>query len=405
MDTSLEIKGLNCKVQGHEGTPIIGFCIDENCTNKNKFICPECIFDVHFGHKVIKIKELNSLIQTRNNDYKQYFEKEQKILVIYNEHELDQKEKVYKLKRDIINKMEKKVDNFFEGLNMKYNELRNKNKRNFESLKEYKKFCKDNTSILSQDLDLNKLTELCFNIHEEINEEKENEQKKDKDEDGKQETLKNDNNNEINDELELLNKNIDKYIEEQSSSFTNYINENFLKMSEHVFSIKIKFEWCNKTYDNLGFYYKLSNNNSKGTKVQGENRWTILRSKEKLENNFKYKIKCKIGLSKDGGGGFDIGIGKEQKDDFKYLCNNESFCISTYGIINSGKIVETYQLKDNDIVDLEICTKIGNKTFKGSINNKSVYSFNFNLDDIYIMSSMNKISSYIEVLEYYVIPS
>jgi len=63
------------------------------------------------------------------------------------------------------------------------------------------------------------------------------------------------------------------------------------------------------------------------------------------------------------------------------------------------------RLKDNDIVDLEICTKIGNKTFKDSINNKSVCSFSFNLDDIYVMASMSKISSYIEVLEYYIIPS
>jgi len=62
------------------------------------------------------------------------------------------------------------------------------------------------------------------------------------------------------------------------------------------------------------------------------------------------------------------------------------------------------QLKDNDIVDLEICTKIGNKTFKGSINNKSVCSIDFYLNDIYVMAAMNKISSYIEVLKYYAIP-
>ena len=399
MNTSLEIKGLNCKVQGHDGTSIIGFCIYESCSNENKFVCSECFFDTHFTHKVIKIKELNNLIQIKNNDYKQYFEEEQKILGIYYEHELNLKEKVYKLKRDIINKMEKNVDNFLKDLNMKYNDLINKNTRNFGSLKEFKIFCKDNVSISAQDLDLNKLTKLCHHIHKEVNEEKE----KAKKEDGKQKSFKNENNQEINDELEFLKENFDNYLNEQSSSFTNFVNDKFLKMSEYVFNNKRNFEWCNKTYGNLGFYYELSNNNSKAIRVERDGYWTILRSKEKLENNLKYKIKCKIGLSK--GGDFDIGIGNDHTGNNCYLRTNGSLCISTSGIINSGKTIESCQLKDNNVVDLEICTpKIGNKTFKGSINNKPVCSINFNIDDVYIMAAMNTISNSIEVLEYYVVP-
>ncbi len=268
---SLEIKPLHCRIQSHNETPVIGFCIDENCTNKNKFVCSECIFDVHFGHKVIKVKELNNLIQTRNNDYKQYLEEEQKLLEIYNEHELDQREKVYKLKRNIINKIENNVDSFLKDLNMKYKNLKSKNIRNFDSLKEYNKLCKENSSDSNQDLlDLCKLTELCFNIRKEVKEEKEKEKEKVKNENenGKQEILNNENNNKINDELELLNKSVDKYMEEQSSSFTNYINENFLKMSKYVINNKRHFEWCNKTYNNCRFGYKLSNNNSKGTKIK-----------------------------------------------------------------------------------------------------------------------------------------
>jgi len=398
MDTSLEIKELNCKVQGHDGTPVTGFCIDENCTNKNKFICSECFYDVHFGHKAIKIKELNILIQDRNNDYKQYFEEEQKILKIYNEHEIDQEEKVYQFKREIFDKMEKKVDYFLNDLYMNYRKLKQKNKRNFKSLKEYKSFCNDNVSISGQELDLNKLTELCFNIRNEANEEKE----KAKNEDRKQETLKNENYEKIYNELELFNQNFDKYIKEQSSTLTNYINENFLKISEYGFDSKKNFEWLNKVYFGSLFYYELSHNNSIGVKIYGDGCWSILRSKEKLKNNYIYKIKCIIGLSRRGS--FDIGIGKEQQSDFFYLRNNKSICISTAGIMDSGNKIGTCQLKDNDIIDLEICTKIGNKSFKGSINNKPVCSINFDFDDdIYIMASMNKISSYIEVLEYYII--
>ncbi len=247
-------------------------------------------------------------------------------------------------------------------------------------------------------MDLCKLTELCFNICKEVNEEKE----KVKNEKGKHKTLSSINNKKINDELEHINKSIDMYMKEQSFSFLNYFNENFLKMSKYVINNKRHFEWCNKTYNNCRFGYKLSNNNSKGTKIKSCCLTSILRSKEKLENNFIYKIKFKIGIIDDGR--FDIGISKEQSSDFYYLGNNESLCFSTKGLLVYGERIGECYLKNNDIIDLEICTKIGNKTFKGSVNNKSVYSFDFDLDDIYIMASMNRISSYIEVLEYYVIP-
>jgi len=34
------------------------------------------------------------------------------------------------------------------------------------------------------------------------------------------------------------------------------------------------------------------------------------------------------------GGNIDIEIAKEQKDNFKYLSNSESLCISSYGVKN-----------------------------------------------------------------------
>jgi len=54
-------------------------------------ICYFFIFDVHYMHRIIKIKKLNNIIQGRNNDYKQYFDEEQIILEVYNEHELKRK--------------------------------------------------------------------------------------------------------------------------------------------------------------------------------------------------------------------------------------------------------------------------------------------------------------------------
>ena len=62
------------------------------------------------------------------------------------------------------------------------------------------------------------------------------------------------------------------------------------------------------------------------------------------------------------------------------------------------------KLKDKDIVDLEINTKIGNKYFKGYINNKLVCLIDFDIKDIYIMAAMRNVGSYIELESFEIFP-
>ena len=40
----------------------LGFCIDPNCKNPQKFLCNDCIFDNHNGHKIVRLKLINEIL-------------------------------------------------------------------------------------------------------------------------------------------------------------------------------------------------------------------------------------------------------------------------------------------------------------------------------------------------------
>ena len=70
MESNNELNNLTCQIKEHSNLKIIGFCIDQNCNANNKFACQECFFDIHSGHKLMKITKLNSIIQNKLKDYK-----------------------------------------------------------------------------------------------------------------------------------------------------------------------------------------------------------------------------------------------------------------------------------------------------------------------------------------------
>ena len=88
MDISLELNNLNCQLQNHSSAQIIGFCIDKNCNEKNKFACSECIFDVHSQHRLIKTKDLSNIIQIKYKNYKLSLEKEKELTNTYKKNEI-----------------------------------------------------------------------------------------------------------------------------------------------------------------------------------------------------------------------------------------------------------------------------------------------------------------------------
>ena len=409
MDASLELN-LNCQIESHSTSQCFGFCIDENCKEKNKFACSECIFDIHSQHKLLKIKDLNKFIQSKFKDYKESVEKEKETLDIYKKIESNHIEKIKQLKTDIINELEKKINSFIEELTNKYKELIGNNGNNYANLKEYEEFFLGNAAPI-QKLDLIKLSEICGNIYKDNykKESKEEENKKtpsgfsktgpdNKSDNSQKKKLK----KKIN--FEDLNKEFENYIKHELSSMNNYIETKFLRFPEHIFDLSsTPFEWCEKTYSGYEFFYELENNKKKGTKVLSNGTMTILRAKELLEENYKYKIKFKIGLI--NGGDFDVGIGTEKVGDSCWLRTKESLCLSNIGVMNLDiNMDNSIRLKDNDIVDLEINTQEKKKSFKGTINNKLICLIDYDLDNVYIMAAMRNIGNSIEVLKYEALP-
>jgi len=78
-----KLNNINCFEQNHQNNPIVGICIDKKCNIENKFMCLDCIFDLHNGHIGIKSKEIeeivnknlkenNNLIETFNKKYNEF---------------------------------------------------------------------------------------------------------------------------------------------------------------------------------------------------------------------------------------------------------------------------------------------------------------------------------------------
>jgi hypothetical protein len=405
MEVSLELNNLICQIENHNNSYIIGFCIDEKCNEINKFACSECFFDLHSQHKVVKIKEFNRLIQNRYKEYKKSLEEDKEKLDIYKKNELMNIEKIKQLKKDMIELIEKKINSVLEELSNKYLYLDGQNIQKYQNLKEYEEFFVGNAAPI-QKIDLNKLSEICSNIYKdtkdchilesssslsnssykmESSSENDNRPIKTRQADSEK-ILK------VKKAMDEINEEIDDYINKQKSFFNNYLNSQFL------FNIN-SFEWCKKTYSSLNFYYQLEKNNWKGIKTLSSGTMTVLRAKEKLFDNYKYKIKFLIGLNSNGD--FDLGIGTDLAGDSCWLRTRESICISNKGILNLGiNYDNTKYLKDNDIVDFEIITSENKKTFKTSINDNLIFNLDYDLKDVYLMAAIRNTGNFIEVLEY-----
>ena len=116
MDIFSALNSLNCQLQNHCAGQILGFCIDKNCKEKNKFACSECIFDVHAQHRLIKTRELSNLIQIKYDNYKQCLGKEKELIDIYKKCEIKQKEQIEDFKKHIFEEIEKRIKNFEDEL-------------------------------------------------------------------------------------------------------------------------------------------------------------------------------------------------------------------------------------------------------------------------------------------------
>ena len=78
-----KLNNMNCLEENHQNNPVVGFCIDQKCNIENKFMCVNCIFEIHSCHKGIiakeieeivnkNLKENNNLIETFNQKYNEF---------------------------------------------------------------------------------------------------------------------------------------------------------------------------------------------------------------------------------------------------------------------------------------------------------------------------------------------
>ena len=78
-----KLNNINCFEENHQNNPIVGFCIEQKYNIENKFMCVNCIFEIHSCHKGIiakeieeivnkNLKEQNNLIETFNQKYNEF---------------------------------------------------------------------------------------------------------------------------------------------------------------------------------------------------------------------------------------------------------------------------------------------------------------------------------------------
>ena len=380
MENNNELNNMTCQIKEHSNLKIIGFCIDENCHSINKFACQECFFDNHSGHKLIKIEKLNDIIQNKLKDYKNILEEDKKRAELYDKYEKDGMSTLEKLKQKIFSEIEQKINEYKDKLKKKLQGINNNENKININMKHYEEFFVGNAAPIQRP-DLTKLSEICSKIY--------------KEKDNKNEGLNyNDyNNNKIRLLFEESSKSTADFLKAEYISINSYIKQRFL-ISRFVF------EWCRKTYGGYDFFYELANDNTKATKKISQGTMTVLRAKEPLYDNNLYRLQFRIGLKNVGD--YDVGIGTDKTGDSCWLRTKESICISNTGVINLDiNMDNSIKLKDKDVINLEINTQIGKKTFKGFINKKLVCMIDFDIqDNVYVMAAMRNVGSFIELESY-----
>ena len=380
MESNNELNNLTCQINGHSNLKIIGFCIDPNCNSNNKFACQECFFDIHSGHKLMKLEKLNSIIQDKLKDYKTIVEDVKKKNELYDKYEKLQLGHLEELKQKIFGEIEAKINEYKEKIKRKLKGIINNDNKISMNIKNYEEYFVGNAAPVQRP-DLIKLSEICTGIY--------------KEKDNKNEGLNyNDyNNNRIRLLFEESSKSTADFLKAEYISINNYIKQRFL-VSRFVF------EWCRKTYGGYDFFYELTNDNTKATKKISQGTMTVLRAKEPLYDNNLYRLQFRIGLKNVGD--YDVGIGTDKTGESCWLRTKESICISNTGVINLDiNMDNSIKLKDKDVINLEINTQIGKKTFKGFINKKLVCMIDFDIqDNVYVMAAMRNVGSFIELESY-----
>lgn len=313
----------------HPNNQIVGVCVDKNCKNINKYMCLDCMFEIHSGHFGLKTNKIEEI----------YKEKLNKCL---KENELVKNElkKFERNIRDKINNIKNKLNDVLENFYKNFmEEVKKNNPVNY---------C-DEITLIKNNYPPNNKEQLNILIEQLLK-------------------LYNKSKNNNKEEIKPSSRNFEHYdliLRDKLNSIENYFN---LFMNPE--SIE-KFEWSTKTYRKYGFYYNLEENNTKVTKNIYGGTMTICQGLNPLEIKNKYKLEYFINYIN---GDFDIGFGDEKVGPQCWLRVQNGYCISSSGIFIDGNNVST-NIKLQDAKKIIFIVDLNNYNSEVYMDDKKVFTF------------------------------
>jgi len=378
--TKINICETQCTIENHERSNLIGVCIDKLCKSSNKFVCSECIFDIHEQHKLIKLKIIEEKI---NESHKRNLMENQETLIELRMREITQMldVEVEKLTTNMLEIINSKKEKLMVNIQDNINEKRKKDLESFD----FSILTKKNLSELSPE------ESNLFINYVNVNFANKNHSS----------------NTTICDKtlLENLNEtdfNIKQHLAEMKKKLADYINELLFVNAVVLPSISIKFEWSTKIYGSYQFYYSILNNNLTAKKDLQEGTITVVRSKEQMNPGNNYLLEFLVEFKKQGD--YDIGIGCDSVGNSCWLRAKGCVSITNMGVYNDGKLVDQlFKVADGDYITFEVNLRNKDNKFVKITRNKTISKeFKFNFTDIYVLAAIRNADNAVTITKYYI---
>ena len=375
IEDKIELGSQKCQIEKHNQNLIIGFCIDQNCKNRNKLLCSECIFDEHLKHDMIRIREINKEIlkniEKENQNIsliKEFNEEIKKLEEIYHL-------KIEELKKNIILIIEQKINLFITN--------------NLKVLRQTSKMKLDKNLInINENYPINSLDKQ-IEISNLINiikaDEKNIKEKFDK--------------SYIQKLIEANKENFIKKKENIEKIIGTIITNNLHENNNINLFIEINNPWTNDVfkYSNK-FLYTLKDNNNLIEKTDENGYIHIVRSQNELKEGKIYKIEFHINYTK--GNDLDVGFGNINLCQTQgWIRCEEGICICNKGLFINGvhSIMNNNFIENNIKIIFILNFKEEKKSFEVYKNEEKIGKFSFDLKNVYALVAIRNIGNSVKI--------
>ena len=375
IEDKIELGSQKCQIEKHNQNLFIGFCIDQNCKNRNKLLCSECIFDEHLKHDMIRIREINKEIlkniEKENQNIsliKEFNEEIKKLEEIYHL-------KIEELKKNIISIIEQKINLFITN--------------NLKVLRQTSKMKLDKNLInINENYPINSLDKQ-IEISNLINiikaDEKNIKEKFDK--------------SYIQKLIEANKENFIKKKENIEKIIGTIITNNLHENNNINLFIEINNPWTNDVfkYSNK-FLYTLKDNNNLIEKTDENGYIHIVRSQNELKEGKIYKIEFHINYTK--GNDLDVGFGNINLCQTQgWIRCEEGICICNKGLFINGvhSIVNNNFIENNIKIIFILNFKEEKKSFEVYKNEEKIGKFSFDLKNVYALVAIRNIGNSVKI--------